>query len=39
MALVIPEADPRSLDIERVMLWKELDGRRLDPLALLSASD
>jgi len=36
-ALLIPDADTRTLDVERVMLWTERDGRRLDPLALLGA--
>jgi hypothetical protein len=38
VALLIPAADPRTLDIERVMLWKRDGGRRQDPLALLSAN-
>jgi radical SAM-linked protein len=36
VTLMIPNADPRALDIERVMLWAVSDGRRLDPLELLS---
>jgi Uncharacterized protein conserved in bacteria (DUF2344) len=39
MALLVPHADPRITDVERVMLWAESNGRRLDPLALLGASD
>jgi radical SAM family uncharacterized protein/radical SAM-linked protein len=39
MALLVPHADPRITDVERVMLWAEADGRRLDPLALLGAGD
>ena len=39
VALLVPNADPRITDVERVMLWAESDGRRLDPLALLGAGD
>ncbi len=39
VALLDPNADPRTTDVERVMLWAESDGRRLDPLALLGARD
>ena len=35
--LLIPDGDARTIDIERVMLWADASGRRLDPLALLSA--
>ena len=35
VALLFPPADSRSTDVERVVLWAERDGRRLDPLALL----
>jgi len=39
MALLVPHADPRITDVERVMLWAESDGRRLDPLQLLGPGD
>jgi hypothetical protein len=39
VGLMFPEADPRSLDTERVELWAEVGGRRLDPLALLNPGD
>ena len=39
MALLVPHADPRITDVERVMMWAESDGRRLDPLALLGGGD
>ena len=37
VALLIPDVDPRTVDVERVMLWAESGGRRLDPLSLLSS--
>jgi radical SAM-linked protein len=37
VALMIPTGDPRALDVERIALWGELDGRRLDPFELLTA--
>ena len=37
LALLLPEADARAIDVERVALWAERSGRRLDPLELLSA--
>jgi hypothetical protein len=37
VALLLPNADARTVDIERVMLWADRDGRRIDPLALLGA--
>ena len=37
VALLLPQADARSVDVERVGLWAERAGRRLDPLELLSA--
>jgi len=37
VAMMFPAADPRSLDVERVMMWAEVGGQRLDPLALLHA--
>ncbi len=36
VALLLPGPDPRTVDIERVGLWAELHGTRLDPLELLS---
>jgi radical SAM-linked protein len=36
-ALLVPDADPRTLDVERTALWTESAGRRWDPLALLGA--
>jgi hypothetical protein len=39
VALLVPHADSRLTDVERVMLWTESEGRRLDPLALLGARD
>ena len=38
VALLVPHADARSTDVERVALWAERAGRRLDPLELLSPS-
>jgi hypothetical protein len=37
VALLVPHSDPRTTDVERVMLWAEVGSRRLDPLALLGA--
>jgi radical SAM family uncharacterized protein/radical SAM-linked protein len=37
IALLLPTADPRTADVERVELWADIGGRRLDPLALLNA--
>ena len=37
VGLLVPEADARGVDVERVRLWTERGGRRLDPLELLSA--
>ncbi len=37
VGLVLPGTDPRTTDVERTGLWTECDGRRLDPLELLSA--
>ena len=39
VALLVPEGDARTLDVERVSLWAERGGRRLDPLQLLGARD
>src|SRR5205085_11821485 len=36
IALLIPEADSRTTDIERTCLWAEVAGRLLDTLELLS---
>lgn len=36
MALLIPNADPRTVDVERTELWCEVNGERQDPLRLLS---
>jgi radical SAM-linked protein len=36
VSLMIPNADPRTLDVERAMLWAVSGGQRLDPLDLLS---
>jgi hypothetical protein len=35
--LLLPDADARETDVERVRLWVERDGRRLDPMDLLEA--
>jgi hypothetical protein len=37
VALLVPHADSRATDVERVRLWAERDGLRLDPLDLLEA--
>jgi radical SAM-linked protein len=37
VALLLSGTDPRIVDVERVLLWAEVAGRRLDPLELLSA--
>ena len=36
LALLVPEADPRTADVERTALWAEREGERSDPFALLS---
>jgi len=36
VTLLVPEADARGVDVERVGLWAERGGRRLEPLELLS---
>lgn len=36
LGLLIPEADPRTVDVERTELWADREGRRSDPLRLLS---
>ena len=35
---LLPEADPRGADVERVALWSEPAGRRMDPFELLTPS-
>jgi radical SAM family uncharacterized protein/radical SAM-linked protein len=35
LAVLLPQGDPRTADIERSTLWAEASGRRLDPLELL----
>jgi hypothetical protein len=35
VALLLPGCDPRTVDVERIALWAETDGRRLEPLELL----
>jgi radical SAM family uncharacterized protein/radical SAM-linked protein len=37
VSLLLPESDARGVDVERLGLWTERGGRRLDPLELLSA--
>ena len=36
---LLPEADPRGADVERIALWSEPGGRRLDPIELLTFGD
>jgi len=36
LGLLVPEADPRTVDVERTALWTERGGERLEPLRLLS---
>lgn len=36
VALLLPETDARTADVERTELWAEVGGARLDPLQLLS---
>jgi radical SAM-linked protein len=36
LALLVPEADPRTADVERTALWAEREGERSDPFRLLS---
>jgi hypothetical protein len=35
VAILLPSGDVRTLDVERIALWTEAGGRRLDPLGLL----
>jgi radical SAM-linked protein len=37
VALLVPEADARGVDVERTALWADRAGRRLEPLDLLGA--
>jgi radical SAM family uncharacterized protein/radical SAM-linked protein len=39
LAVLFPQGDPRTADIERQSLWSEARGRRMDPLELLSMRD
>jgi len=36
LGLLVPEADPRTVDVERTALWAERGGERWDPLRLLT---
>jgi len=36
IGLLVPEADPRTVDVERTALWAERGGERWDPLRLLT---
>jgi radical SAM family uncharacterized protein/radical SAM-linked protein len=36
LGLLVPEADPRTVDIERTALWADRGGERWEPLRLLS---
>jgi radical SAM-linked protein len=36
IGLLVPEADPRTVDVERTALWAERGGERCEPLRLLS---
>ena len=36
LGLLIPEADPRTVDIERTALWADRDGERCEPFAMLT---
>jgi len=36
LGLLVPEADPRTADVERTVLWAERGGERWEPLRLLS---
>ncbi len=37
LGLLVPEADPRTVDVERTALWAERGGERWEPLRLLAA--
>jgi len=36
LGLLVPESDPRTVDVERTALWAEREGERCEPLRLLS---
>jgi hypothetical protein len=36
LGLLVPEADPRTVDVERTALWADRGGERWQPLRLLS---
>jgi hypothetical protein len=36
LGLLVPEADPRTVDVERTALWADRGGERWEPLRLLS---
>jgi len=38
LGLLVPEADPRTVDVERTALWAERGGERMGPLRLLTPS-
>jgi radical SAM family uncharacterized protein/radical SAM-linked protein len=37
LGLLVPEADPRTVDVERTAMWAEREGERWEPLRLLSS--
>jgi hypothetical protein len=37
VALLFPDHDARTTDVERTALWADSSGPRLEPLALLAA--
>ena len=37
LGLLVPEADPRTVDVERTALWADRGGERWEPLRLLSS--
>jgi radical SAM family uncharacterized protein/radical SAM-linked protein len=36
LGLLVPEADPRTVDVERTALWADREGERCEPLQLLN---
>jgi radical SAM-linked protein len=36
LGLLVPEADPRTVDVERTALWADREGERCEPLQLLT---
>lgn len=36
LTLLVPEADPRTADVERTAMWAEREGERLEPFRLLT---